>query len=94
MENVPRVLPKGTYLPLRDWAWPAPFLEVQDRTGLAREEMLKTLNCGIGLCLIVDPAHLIACETAAREAGFATFDLGVVSAQPTGGSDRESFVEY
>ena len=54
MENIPRVLPRDHELELLDWAWSEPFLEVQDRTGASRTEMLRTLNCGIGLVVVVD----------------------------------------
>jgi phosphoribosylformylglycinamidine cyclo-ligase len=91
MENIPRALPSGTYLRLCDWAWPEPFLEVQDRTGLSREEMLKTLNCGVGLCLVVAPASVSRCEAVAAEMGFATYDLGEVAAGEAGAA---AWVEY
>lgn len=76
MENIPRVLPKGTCLKLVDWSWPAPFVEVQDRTGMSRIEMLKTLNCGVGLALIVDPANVNATEKICREMGYQVYHLG------------------
>ena len=78
MENLPRAMPPGTRLRLLDWAWPEPFLEVQDRTGLSREEMLKTLNCGIGLALVVESRFVDACESAARAQGYSTYRLGEV----------------
>lgn len=54
MENLPRVLPPRHEVKLLDWAWPDEFIEVQERSGLSRIEMLKTLNCGIGLALVVN----------------------------------------
>lgn len=78
MENIPRVLPEGTVLPLIDWAWPEPFLVVQDRTGLSRIEMLKTLNCGIGLTLIVAPENVGKIESRLKARGLKTFDLGTI----------------
>ena len=60
MENIPRVLPRGLELPLQDWAWPESFVEVQDRTQMSREEMLKTLNCGVGMALVVTPENRAA----------------------------------
>ncbi|MES2854260.1 MAG: phosphoribosylformylglycinamidine cyclo-ligase [Bdellovibrionota bacterium] len=78
MENIPRVMPKGTVLPLIDWAWPPEFGEVQDRSGLSREEMLKTLNCGIGLVLIVDPANVAKVETIVAKHKYKTYSLGTI----------------
>lgn len=80
MENIPRVMPKGTVLPLIDWAWPEPFLVVQDRTGMSRVEMLKTLNCGIGMALIVQPENAIEVEKRVRAHGYSVHPLGTIKA--------------
>lgn len=80
MENIPRVLPKGTVLPLIDWAWPEPFGIVQDRSGLSRTEMLKTLNCGIGLALVVSPDQAAEVEAEAVRQGYRTYALGTIEA--------------
>jgi phosphoribosylformylglycinamidine cyclo-ligase len=92
MENIPRVLPRGTVLPLIDWAWPEAFGVVQDRSGMSRIEMLKTLNCGIGLALVVAPEQVMAVEAEAVKQGYRTYDLGTVAEgkDPT----RESEVLY
>jgi phosphoribosylformylglycinamidine cyclo-ligase len=89
MENIPRVLPKGTVLPLVDWAWPEDFLTVQDRAGLSRDEMLKTLNCGIGLALVVSPAHVNAVEAAVIRHGYRAIPLGTVAAGASPGAEPE-----
>ncbi len=89
MENIPRVMPKGTELPLIDWAWPDDFITVQDRSGLSRDEMLKTLNCGIGLALIVKPEHATAVETAVRAHGYKSIPLGTLKATAAPGADPE-----
>lgn len=88
-ENIPRVLPKGTVLPLLDWAWPTPFVEVQDRTGLSRVEMLKTLNCGIGLVLIVAPEHSLEVERRVRAHGYGVHELGKVERGGDPGAEAE-----
>jgi phosphoribosylformylglycinamidine cyclo-ligase len=83
MENIPRVMPKGTMLPLVDWSWPAEFCEVQDRTGMSREEMLKTLNCGIGLALVVPPGKTAAeVEARVRAHGYQVYPLGTIEKGP------------
>lgn len=91
MENVPRVLPRGTELRLIDWAWPEAFLEVQDRARLSREEMLKTLNCGVGMALVVEGRSVNDVEAAISRAGFRAIPLGRV--QSSGGL-AESKVLY
>jgi phosphoribosylformylglycinamidine cyclo-ligase len=92
MENIPRVMPKGTVLPLIDWAWPAAFCEVQDRSGLSREEMLRTLNCGIGLVLIVPPENAIEVERRVQAQGYAVHPLGTIQAAQA--ADAEPIVQY
>lgn len=79
MENIPRVLPTGTVLPLVDWAWPEAFVAAQDRSGLSRTEMLKTFNCGIGMVLFVDSSLARDVETEISASGFASYRLGTVS---------------
>lgn len=79
MENIPRVMPKGTVLPLIDWAWPEEFIEVQDRSGLSRVEMLKTLNCGIGLVLIVEPANVAQVEAIIAKHKYKSIALGTLA---------------
>jgi phosphoribosylformylglycinamidine cyclo-ligase len=89
MENIPRVLPQGTALPLVDWAWPEPFTIVQDRTGMSRVEMLKTLNCGIGLALIVPAAKASAAQNLIERHGYKTFGLGTVERAKDPGAEAE-----
>ena len=76
MENLPRVMPKGTVLSLIDWSWPEVFIELQDRAGLSRTEMLKTLNCGIGMALTVKPEHVTQTEAMLEQHGFRSVSLG------------------
>lgn len=92
MENIPRVMPKGTRLPLLDWAWPEPFIEVQERSGLSREEMLKTLNCGIGLALVVSSANITVTEEAIKRHGYFSYPLGKIAAGANPAAEPE--VEY
>ncbi len=92
VENIPRVMPKGTRLRLLDWPWPEEFLEVQDRTGLSRSEMLKTLNCGVGLVLIVPKAQeQEACALVANH-GYRVFHLGSIESA-SGEADLQNQAE-
>ena len=58
VENVPRVLPDGmaAALDARRWTLP-PVLRWLAETGrIARAELARTFNCGIGMVAVVDPA--------------------------------------
>ncbi len=94
MENLPRVLPRATRIRLLDWAWPDIFVEAQDRSGLSRVEMLKTLNCGIGLALVVDPMQTEAVRSVCEQMGFGTHILGAVENQGGGETNAEAEVVY
>jgi len=78
MENIPRVMPKFTRLRLLDWPWSEIFLEAQDRSGLSRVEMLKTFNCGVGFCLIVDAQNLEQVVLKISDLGLRAFKIGEI----------------
>lgn len=89
MENLPRVLPKGTEVKLIDWAWPDPFIEVQDRASLTREEMLKTLNCGVGLALVCAGSQVAAVEAVIAKHGHRAIPLGRVEKSSSATADAQ-----
>ncbi len=76
IENLPRVIPENLAWKLKSWQWPEPFLEVQRRTKMSDGEMLRTLNCGVGLILIVDPLKFESTIKVVKDAGYDTFDVG------------------
>ena len=78
IENVPRVLPTGWTWKRKDHKWPEPFREVQRRTKMTDDEMLRTLNCGIGFTFIVPETSVTAVHATIRATGFESFDLGEV----------------
>jgi phosphoribosylformylglycinamidine cyclo-ligase len=78
IENIPRVLPENTTWTKKDWPWPEPFLEVQKRTGMSQEKMLTTLNCGVGLVLVVSPEQQKAVLEYVTGKQIKAYDLGVV----------------
>lgn len=80
MDNLPRVLPKGTRARVNAWPVPAPFLEVKQRAGLTWSSMLTTLNCGVGMVFVVDANAFEALSAVVRAQGFSAFDLGSVEA--------------
>ena len=56
-ENLPRALAEGldAEIDLATWAPPAVFAWLAKSAGIETMEMLRTFNCGIGLCAIVAP---------------------------------------
>ena len=55
VENLPRVLPRGTraVVDASSWRRPAVFEWLQDAGGIAEGEMWRTFNCGVGMVLVV-----------------------------------------
>jgi phosphoribosylformylglycinamidine cyclo-ligase len=53
-ENLPRVLPEGCAADIQTGAWDAPpiFRVLAEKGGIAREEMFRAFNMGIGLVVI------------------------------------------
>jgi phosphoribosylformylglycinamidine cyclo-ligase len=92
MENIPRVMPNGTTLPLLDWSWPQPFCEVQDRTDMSREEMLKTLNCGIGFVVVAPLKNSERVKMQIESHGFIAYSLGRIQASEN--PQAEPYVKY
>ncbi|VAW44707.1 Phosphoribosylformylglycinamidine cyclo-ligase [hydrothermal vent metagenome] len=56
MENISRVIPDGLAIEVNQHSWqrPAVFDWLQTQGHIDDIEMLRTFNCGIGLCLVVD----------------------------------------
>jgi phosphoribosylformylglycinamidine cyclo-ligase len=84
MDNVARVLPSGHHVRLKEWKWPKIFEEVQKRTEMSSVEMMKTLNCGVGLVMVVAPDQVETLTGHIQSKGFQWQALGeVVSGQGT-----------
>lgn len=79
IENIPRVLPADLNWKRRDWQWPEMFKEVQRRTQMTDEKMLVTLNCGVGLSIILPPEAYEVTQSLCENRGFQTYDLGVLT---------------
>ncbi len=82
LENVPRILPQGLAAVFQVGAWPVPpiFALIRQRLGdVARDDLYRAFNMGIGLCVVVaqaDAARALAAlgegacvGTIARRAG-------------------------
>jgi phosphoribosylamine--glycine ligase/phosphoribosylaminoimidazole synthetase len=58
-DNMPRVLPPGVGANIALGSWPMPplFQLVQQLSSLDTNELYRTLNMGVGMVIITDPAH-------------------------------------
>ncbi|WP_407352407.1 phosphoribosylformylglycinamidine cyclo-ligase [Luteimonas sp. R10] len=79
-ENIVRVIPEGLGLAVDASAWPLPpvFDWLQREGAVARGEMWRTFNCGIGFVLAVDPQALDAVEAALGRHALAHWRIGAV----------------
>lgn len=59
LENLPRVMPNNTTanIDTNSWKRPAVFDWIQANGNVEFEEMHRTLNCGIGLVIVIDEAN-------------------------------------
>lgn len=78
IENIPRMIQADHCVCLKTWTFPEEFKEVQKRTGMTDLEMMKTLNCGIGFVLAIDPTDKVAVSEVIVQYGYKAFDLGFV----------------
>ena len=88
-ENIIRVVPDGLGLEIDASAWPVPpvFDWLQREGAVAREEMWRTFNCGIGFVLVVDRARAAAVSAALESLSLAHWAIGAV-VQATGDRPR------
>jgi len=56
-ENLPRILPEGCTadVDLQSWSVPPIFRLLQERGGIARDEMFRAFNMGVGLVIVCAP---------------------------------------
>lgn len=78
MENLPRVLPENSKAVIRPWKIPDSFKEVQRRSGMGWDQMVTTLNCGVGLVVVSEPSRADELMETAIRNGHKAFRLGAV----------------
>jgi phosphoribosylformylglycinamidine cyclo-ligase len=90
VENPPRVLRDGLHMRLREGSWPEPavFGRIAEG-GVAREEMRRTFNLGIGMILVVPASDVAAVRAACEGAGEAVYEIGEIVA-----GEGEAKVEF
>ena len=87
-ENIIRVVPEGLGIELDASAWPLPavFEWLMREGAIAREEMWRTFNCGIGFTLVVPTDQASAVEASLQRLGLAHWRIGEVV--PARGDER------
>jgi phosphoribosylformylglycinamidine cyclo-ligase len=82
--NLPRVLPEQTRarLSASAWRWPEIFGRIQDLGRVEQGEMLRTFNCGIGMCAVLHPSDVTAAQALLEARGVPSWPLGVIEAAP------------
>ena len=76
--NIPRVLPAGVGARVVTTSWPVPplFAMIAEGGPVARDEMFRTFNMGIGMILVVSPGTADQLESSLRSRGEETFRIG------------------
>ena len=83
-DNLPRVLPDGlgATVDLDGWPLRPLFRWLRETGGIAREEMLRTFNCGVGMILVVAPGREEALAALLEQAGETVHHIGRVTGEP------------
>ncbi len=79
MDNIPRVLPENTEARLKTWAWPQIFQEVQKRSEMSTADMLITLNCGVGMVLVLPESEVTKTQSILESESVKSFLIGEVA---------------
>lgn len=87
MENINRVLPTGLAVEINRDSWPLPrlFSYLQELGRIEDTELLKTFNCGIGLCLIVPESAVSKTIEHFKSQDLAAWSIGQIT--PHNGQD-------
>jgi phosphoribosylformylglycinamidine cyclo-ligase len=80
VENIPRVIPAGRAVEIREGTWPVPsvFTLLQRGGAVARDEMYRVFNMGVGMAAIVRAADAERACRALRKAGERAWVIGKV----------------
>jgi phosphoribosylformylglycinamidine cyclo-ligase len=78
VENVPRVLPEGLAARIERAAWRLPplFEWLREKGGIEDAELYRVFNCGIGMAVVVAPAHAARALKALAAAGETAWRIG------------------
>ena len=82
--NLPRILPAEHRAALRAGSWPRPriFDRLQEAGRIDDAEMLRTFNCGIGMCAVVRAEDASGARELLQKRGVPAWEIGVVERAP------------
>jgi len=86
LENIPRVLPDSVmaHIDSSTWVRPPLFDWLQQHGNVAREEMLRVFNCGIGMIVVVAPEHAQTAIEILHNAGETVWQIGEIEPRQPG----------
>ncbi|HWE72248.1 MAG TPA: phosphoribosylformylglycinamidine cyclo-ligase [Stellaceae bacterium] len=86
IDNIPRVLPDhlAAEIDAMRWELPPVFRWLAESAKIARGEMARTFNCGIGMIAVVAPNNAAAAREAMEKAGERVIEIGRIVKRPSG----------
>lgn len=71
VENIPRVIPKGCAVEIREGTWKVPpiFSFLEKLGDVPRDEMYRVFNMGVGMVLVTAPRHTASVLRRLRQSG-------------------------
>ena len=86
VDNIPRVLPDhlAAQLDATRWSLPPVFRWLAETAQIARGEMARTFNCGIGMVEVVAAEKAAAARAAIEGAGERVHEIGRIVKRPAG----------
>lgn len=93
-ENIPRILPDNVMVEIQEGAWQfPPLFEWLEKTGnIARAEMYRTFNCGIGMVVIVPENEMQQAVELLTRQGETVYHLGQVKTREAMDQHQVQFV--
>ena len=81
LENIPRVLPNDTkaVIDTNSWQLPALFQWLQSGGNVEPREMYRTLNCGVGMVIVVPAEQKEKALSLLAEAGETAWEIGHIA---------------
>ncbi len=82
--NLPRVLPLEHRAVLRRGSWqtPAIFDRIQELGEVAPDEMLRTFNCGVGMCVVLAKSDVPAALSLLEKRSVQAWEIGSIEEAP------------
>lgn len=81
LENPQRSVPEGltVMIDARGWTLPPVFRWLRDKGGLSMDDLARTLNCGIGMVVVVASENAVAVTDALRAGGETVYTIGHIA---------------